>query len=190
MALHRHTEHDTARDFAYVAYELTSQVAAWAIDPKSGAIHGPPLSIVNAMSGCEEPFLGKPGGLQDSANEAAHAAQMQKDQKYSKLVEPGGVCSDKATSLAAARVAPSGSHLVVSCRIVGAPGAVSAIPLDTTDGRLVDRMVSLTSTLGSVPRDFAFLNDTRSTPGESRKRGVRKPCLPAAAPTGHPCFCR
>ena len=69
-------------------------------------------------------------------------------------------------------MAPGGSHVVVSCRVVGGIGAVSAIRLVAETGELDAGGVGLTSSLGRTPRDFAFLRDvTQAKPGHAR-RGV------------------
>ena len=177
------------RPVAYVAYELSSQVAAWPIDPKTGAIASgsPPLSIVNAISGGDQVFLGPAGSggavecggaVEGGGATASSASSKFVEHSGACLVGPSGgrapsgdkgVCSDQVSSLAAARVAPGGSHVVVSCRVVGGIGAVSAIRLVAETGELDAGGVGLTSSLGRTPRDFAFLRDvTQAKPGHAR----------------------
>ena len=67
------------------------------------------------------------------------------------------LCSDSKTSLGAIRILPDGSHVLVSSRIVGGPGALSAIPL-TAEGHFAPSPVRITSTLGTTPRDFIVLS--------------------------------
>ena len=150
----RHVALHPSSPIAYVVYELSSQAAAFAIDPATGAIEGPPLCICNVMSGAVAPFLGSASG---TGNET-----------YSTLVTEGGVCSDTATSIAAARVTPSASHLVVSNRIVNATGALSGIPLKR-NGHF-GNSIGITTTLGRTPRDFAFLT-APAPPAAGAKRG-------------------
>ena len=170
---HRESPSGVFTPFAYVAYELTSQVAAFALNPKTGAIaDGPPIDIVNAMQGCTVPFLGA------HVTGGKYRANMKKDMTYQRLVEghgagelESGVCSDKATSLAAVRVTCGNGvpYVIASNRIVNGTGAVSAMPLANT-GRFCKDSVNITSTLGRTPRDFAFLNP-RPASIKGRKRG-------------------
>jgi len=156
----RHAALHPTKPIVYIVYELTSQAAAFALDPMTGAIIGPPLCVCNVMDGSQAPFLG--GGSSRVRRGAAGG------EAYSQLVQQGGICSDKATSIAAARVTPSGSHLIVSNRIVSAPGALSSIPLLSSGS--FGRTMSLSSTLGHTPRDFTLV----APPAAAAKAGKRK----------------
>lgn len=170
----RHAALHPTHALAYVCYELSSAVACFALDKETGAIVGEPLGVVNALGGfesgagaCDGGFLGGGGGGGAGTSRASQA--------YGQLVEPNtGVgdavaslksghgrtrCSDAKTSLAACHVTPNGSHVVVSNRVVGGDGALSAIPL-TADGLFAEgeqTPVVVTATLGRTPRDFIML---------------------------------
>ena len=75
-----------------------------------------------------------------------------------------------AAATAAARVTPSGSHLVVSNRIVGAPGALSAVPLLPSGEWEADVKPAITSTLGRTPRDFALLGPPSASAGKRKRK--------------------
>ena len=155
----RHMALHPTKPIVYVGYELTSQVAAFAVDPTTGALQGAPLCVSNAMNGCKAPFLGGETSGGHTGNPA--------ETSYSQLVRQGGVCSDKATSIAAVRISLSGSHLIVSNRLAGVPGALSAIPLD--ESGCFGSAIAITGTLGRTPRDFAFI-DPRPAAMRGRKR--------------------
>lgn len=171
--------HPTA-PVAYVAYELTSVVAAFAIDATSGAIRAdePPLGLWSVLEGFGSPFLHGPlrasqcGHLLLPNPGAAAAASLP--------LKPGqgaSICSDKATSIAAVRIAPDGSHLAVSSRLVGAPGALTTISL-TPSGMLItdraDMPVRITRTLGRTPRDFLLLPPREAADDSGRRRPKRQ----------------
>lgn len=180
----RHLALHPTEAVCYVCYELTSLVAAFKIDRKSGAISDePPVGLLCALDGVGSHFLH--GELPGAGARLPSGCTVDASKEFTRFVAPNWalegtdasglkpghgrrVCSDKVTSLAAIGVAPDGSHLVVSSRIVGAPGALSAIPL-TPSGLFVDahdRPIRVTRTLGETPRDFAML-----------------PALPSASPT-------
>ena len=102
---------------AYVAYELTSQVAAFALD-EAGLPAGPPLP---------------PGPIcvLDTFDQSDELAKhMVNDEKRALHT-----CSDATTTIAALRVAPNGLILYVSNRVVGGDGLISALRL-YDDGKL------------------------------------------------------
>ena len=171
----RHAALHPTKPIAYVAYELSSQAAAFGIDPRTGALDGkPPLCVCNVLDGKAAAFLGGGGGEASSSGSGGGGSS--KRQRgggkggYADLVQAGGVCSDKSTSIAAARVTPSGSHIIVSNRIVGAPGSLSAIPLLPSGKWEAGVKASITSTLGHTPRDFALLSAATSAGAGKRKR--------------------
>ena len=150
---------------AYVGYELASLVAAFALDPQSGALTGDPLGVWNVLEGVASTFMGGPSTTA-SADYASFLVSNLNEGVDS--LRPSGhgrtVCSDARTSIAAVRVAPDGSHVFVSSRIVDAPGALSAIPLSDAGTLIVgshaaapERPLHITSTLGRTPRDFVVL---------------------------------
>lgn len=144
----RHAALHPTLAIAYVAYELTSQVAAFAIATSTGAITGAPLAVFNVLDGRVGAFLG--GGAEDAE------ATVQ----YANLVgagEPPRRCSDQHTSVAALRVSQDGRFVIASTRPAGGVGAVlSATPL-AVDGLPLASQTRLTSTLGLTCRDFALL---------------------------------
>ena len=155
--------HPTER-VAYVGYELSSQAAAFGVDEQTGAIVGQPLCVCNVLCGVASPFLS--GEAAEGGAEAyAGFLQDNTNEGVATLKEGHGrfVSSDQKTSIAAVRVAPGAGHLLVSSRIVKAPGAISAIPL-TTAGLFVDddtkQPIRITSSIGVTPRDFNILVDS------------------------------
>jgi len=145
---------------AYVAYELTSQVAAYAVDPSSGQPTGTPLPPGPVCALDVGASAATPAGLSSAFGPAAAAARL----RCVGLVRRGGGgaarCSDDETSLAAIRVTASGSHVILSSRVAGADGVLSALLLDKR-GRLVAssdaRPAGLASSLGRSPRDFVLV---------------------------------
>ena len=157
----------------YVCYELTSLVACFALNPTTGGLAEdvPPLGVWNALEGIdsrstfltnEQPPTDAPpaaapggGGLYGAFVEPAA------NPEQTSVLLPSGhgrtLCSDSKTSLGAIRILPDGSHVLVSSRIVGGPGALSAIPL-TAEGHFAPSPVRITSTLGTTPRDFIVLS--------------------------------
>jgi len=138
---------------AYVAYELTSQVAAFALD-EHGALTGEPLSPgpVCVLPLGEQPIAKGPF---DSAGDEPTT--------YSAfaITDSRGVvvCRDKDTSVAAVRVSPAGDYLFVSNRIAKGPGVISSLKL-LPDGRIVppsEGSLGVSSTHGCTPRDFVLL---------------------------------
>eukprot|EP00978_Attheya_sp_CCMP212_P016697 scaffold43964_cov53-Attheya_sp.AAC.1 len=150
----RHLALHPSKPIVYVAFELTSQIAAFSINPSTGSITGPPLppGPVNSLDVRNLPS-------NTSRSQLAHPfCDMSTDDdddsvlnRYAKLLmvdESTGacICSDEHTSLAA-------------CRIVDGPGALTALKLQT-DGTLsvpAKGTIGITSTLGVAPRDFILL---------------------------------
>jgi len=154
MALHP----DPRVHVAYVAYELTSQVASYAVDPVTGQLTGGPLPpgpvcVLDDTGSIAKTELSAAFGAEGAATRA----------RCGKLVQrPSGgaaCCSDADTSVAAIRVSPTGSHVFVSSRVVNGDGAISAISLDEK-GRLIPPSacapVCVASSCGLIPRDFCL----------------------------------
>jgi 6-phosphogluconolactonase (cycloisomerase 2 family) len=157
----RHVALHPTKPVAYVAYELTSVVAAYATDPSSGAIVGPPLPpgplcVLDGKAGALT--CGPEAEEKDAGQAYAHLLQREPNGQVGHGLKAW--CAEAKTSIAAIRVSPSGSQLVVSSRLVGAPGALSALDLDAS-GRLTDGSTRIASTLGRTPRDFALLPTSR-----------------------------
>ena len=183
----RHVALHPTEPFCYVAYELASAVAAFKIDRRTGAIVGAPVGVVCALEGVASKFLkGEdeafggaklPSGWTVGASKAYAHFVGESPNDWTSIGRPGhgrSTCDDKATSVAAVVVAPDASHVLVSSRIVGKPGVLSAVPL-TASGMFVDdvdRPVRITSTLGRCPRDFTMLPALESS-AVSRKRARR-----------------
>lgn len=168
----RHAALHPTLPLAYVGYELVSLVAAFAVNPASGALVPdlPPRRVWNVLDGTEGPLL-RGAGARSAELDALRGAGA------------GGhaVCSDKQTSIAAVRVTPDGTHLLVSSRLVGAPGALTAIPLGA-DGALDVSKTRVTRTLGRTPRDFALLPPPPPTEGGERTAKRHKAAEAAEAP--------
>ncbi len=187
----RHLALHPTESVCYVAYELTSLVAAFKVDRKTGAISAePPEGLLCALDGVHSHFVH--GELPGAGARLPAGCTVEASKAFTRFVAPNAalvdaagasglrpghgrlVCSDQATSLAAICVTPDASHVVVSSRIVGAPGALSAIPL-TPSGLFVDdydRPIRVTGTLGETPRDFAML-PALATAAVGRKRQRR-----------------
>jgi len=146
---------------AYVAYELTSLVACFDLDVETGAIkcgdgeRRP--EVRNVMSGLRCNALFAECEEQQSSTDNSDARM------YDHLLHDDGgrnavpVCSDAETSVAAIRLSPDASHVVVSSRIVGAEGAISALPL-TEDGCFVPgARTKIRGTIGRGVRDFVVV---------------------------------
>ena len=98
---------------------------------------------------------------------------------------PHLVCSDAATSIAAVRLTPDGSHLVVSSRLVKAPGALSSIAL-LADGTFApaeagSHHVQISETIGRTPRDFIILPPADAVASSKRQRTERDPATSVVA---------
>mmetsp|Transcript_23733 Transcript_23733/g.58989 ORF Transcript_23733/g.58989 Transcript_23733/m.58989 type:complete len:453 (+) Transcript_23733:51-1409(+) len=178
----RHAALHPTEAIAYVAYELSTVVACFAVDKETGAIVGAPLGVINALGG-----FGYEGGA-GAASGAFLTGGGGGVPSYEALVEANGVsgaapdlprghgltrCSDKKAAIGAVRVTPDASHVVVSNRIFGAPGALSAIPL-TRAGLFEEQSnapVMISSTLGHTPRDFVVLPPVGAGGGGGRAGG-------------------
>lgn len=142
---------------AYVAYELTSQIAAFALDPATGQPTGTPLPpgpvcVLDAR--CSAPDTSLSAAFGDESARASCLALVRQGEGGSPR------CSDRDTTVAAICVHPSCSHVFVSSRRVEADGAISAIPIDEA-GRLLPpdapRRIRIASSGGRTPRDFVLV---------------------------------
>ena len=144
----RHVALHPTLDVGYVAYELSSQVAAFALDRATGRLGDTPLPPGPVCT------LG-------AAESSAPFAQPFDPSLHAHLLsapasDPTAVKGlSERTSVAAIRVAADGAHVYVSNRLVGTDGAISAIPL-RPDGALAPPAV-LASSRGRTPRDFVLL---------------------------------
>ena len=169
----RHVALHPSAPVAYVGYELSSLVGAFGVDPRTGGLVGPLLSLTNVLDGVPAPFLGvstdAPTAVKDGTAHGALAAEYRArlrpdENEARRQLQPNArrhVCDWHETSIAALRVTDDGGHLVVSSRLVGAPGSLSAIALEPSGAFAVDVPVAITSTLGRTPRDFVLLPPTK-----------------------------
>ena len=160
---------------AYVAYELTSLVAAFEVDAATGRLADTPLPpgpvcVLDTRGAAEaaaarvapqspesKPSLTPP---RVTLPEGCAFAAPDPPGTYAHLLA-GDRCSDAATSIAACRVAPDGRHLFVSNRVVDGEGAISALQLEP-NGQLLDPKgaegaASFAGTRDRTPRDFVLL---------------------------------
>ena len=173
---------------AYVGCELTSVVVAFAVDAQSGALTDTVLGIANSLDGQPSGFLrGAPGDLSTHSAAAGAWSGGSAPPSYDALLDSKGrggrggvlVCSDAQTSIAAVRVSPDASHVLISNRLVGGPGALSALPL-AVDGTFLTDAASergaarITGILGRTPRDFVVLGEL-TTAGRKRRRASSAP---------------
>ena len=174
----RHLVRHPTEPVVYVGYELSSVLAAYPIDKKTGAIAGDePLCALNVLDGEAGAFMS--GFDEDALSDIKTYQRVVK--KYDRFlqapiegtsawhVKEDGVpvCSDQETSIAAVRVTDSGSHVVVSSRLKEEAGALSCVAL-TPAGRFKatsEETVRITNTIGRTPRDFVLL-----APPPSKKR--------------------
>ena len=159
----------------YVTYELTSLVASYDLSEETGALEGSAVGIASVLDGVRSRSLGlglgggEGGGDGDGDSDGDGDGDDDddgrggQDRPYESLLTGGGregprSCSDARTSTAAIRATADGSSVLVSSRLVGAEGAVSALPL--RGGHLVcggGGGASIRGTVGRTPRDFVLL---------------------------------
>lgn len=172
---------DPAIRKAYVAYELTSLVACFDIDEETGAIIKPsaPPPACNVLAGprCSSFFSDPTSPPSDEdLQKYQHLLQSDDGSKGGSSIR---ICSDTDTSVAAIRLSPDATRVLVSSRIVGAEGAVSALPL-TEDGNLDPSVPArIRGTVGKACRDFIVLDGGKTSTG--RAGGDGDPAVVIAA---------
>ena len=146
----------------YVAYELTSLVASFDIDEKTGAI------VSSSMLSYSRPTVCNvlAGTRSDSFySDASSASTSEEDKRgyeqflrYDAKKESVPTCADKDTSIAAIRITPDASHLLVSSRIVNGEGTISALPLLENGDLNPQASARIRGVLGRTPRDFVVMD--------------------------------
>ena len=152
----------------YVNYELTSLVACFGIDEKTGAIASSSSAsysrptICNVLAGTRSDSFFS-GASKDSISE--DCKKMYECFLQRNDMEQSGVpmCSDEKTSTAAIRVTPDGSHVLVSSRIVNGEGAISALSLQKNGDLNSQIPAKIRGVIGKTPRDFIIVDGREET---------------------------
>ena len=145
----------------YVNYELTSLVACFDIDEKTGAIVSSSAAsyarptVCNVLAGIKSDSFFRDVSAESASEDCKTMYEhfLQRDD-----MKESGVptCSDGKTSTAAIRITPDGSQVLVSSRIVDGEGAISALSLQN-NGNLNQQMpAKIRGVIGKTPRDFVF----------------------------------
>jgi len=145
----------------YVAYELTSLVASFGIDEKTGAIISSSVPSYSRPTVCNVLAGRRSDSFYSDASEASASEENEKDfgksLQHEAKKESVPACSDKETSVAAIRMTPDASHVLVSSRIVNGEGTISALPL-LENGDLNPQVPArIRGVLGRTPRDFVVV---------------------------------
>ena len=145
----------------YVNYELTSLVACFDIDEKTGAIVSSSAAsyarptVCNVLAGIRSDSFFRDVSAESASEDCKKMYErfLQRDD-----VKESGVptSSDEKTSTAAIRITPDGSHVLVSSRIVDGEGAISALSLQKNGDLSQQIPAKIRGVIGKTPRDFVL----------------------------------
>ena len=152
----------------YVAYELTSLVASFDIDEKTGAIVSSSMpsysrpNVCNVLAGTKSHSFYSDASAASTSEEDRRAYEQ--FLRYDSKKESVPTCADKDTSVAAIRITPDASHLLVSSRIVNGEGTISALPLLENGDLNPQFSAKIRGVLGRTPRDFVVMDGPTTAP--------------------------
>lgn len=148
----------------YVNYELTSLVACFDIDEKTGAIVSSSAAsyerptVCNVLAGTRsDSFFGNDVSAESTSEDCRKMYEhfLQRDGMKESAVP---MCSDEKTSTAAIRITPDASHVLISSRIVSGEGAISALPLQKNGDLNPQLPANIRGVIGKTPRDFILVD--------------------------------
>ena len=152
----------------YVAYELTSLVASFDIDEKTGAIISSSMPSYSRPNVCNVLAGTRSNSFYSDASAASNSEEDKRGYeqflRYDTKKENVPTCADKDTSVAAIRITPDASHLLVSSRIVNGEGTISALPLLENGDLNPQVSARIRGVLGRTPRDFVLVGGPTTAP--------------------------